>query len=210
MMHMRKTSRNLLVFAVYLIAAGAIHAQAVEVTIRNETDFRMQELYLFSDPEGARGENLISGSPLFPGGEVTVDATGGDRFVLAVDTEGDRYLKQNVDLAESRSLRITLDDLHFGVETVASGVWELRVVNDTNYRFVSLSYRTAEDGEWVDVDVDSPVAAGELVTQTIPVPSGAARIDLRAEDEDGDVYSKTGIRVDDRRSVRFTFDDLQW
>ena len=31
-----------------------------------------------------------------------------------------------------------------------------------------------------------------------------------AEDEDGDVYSKTGIRVDDRRSVRFTFDDLQW
>lgn len=209
-MHMQKTSRYLLVLAVYLIAAGAIHAQAVEVRIRNETDFRMQELYLFSDPESARGENLISGSPLFPGGEVTVVATAGDRFVLAVDSEGDRYLKQNVDPDENRSLRITLDDLHFGAQTVASGVWELRVVNDTNYRLVRLSYRAAGDGEWVDVNVDSPVAAGELVTQTIPVPSGAATVDLRAEDEDGDVYSKTGIRVDDRRSVRFTFDDLQW
>lgn len=209
-MHMQKTSRYLLVLAVYLIAAGAIHAQAVEVRIRNETDFRMQELYLFSDPESARGENLISGSPLFPGGEVTVVATAGDRFVLAVDSEGDRYLKQNIDPDENRSLRITLDDLHFGAQTVASGVWELRVVNDTNYRLVRLSYRAARDGEWVDVNVDSPVAAGELVTQTIPVPSGAATVDLRAEDEDGDVYSKTGIRVDDRRSVRFTFDDLQW
>lgn len=209
-MHMRKTSRYLLVLAVYLIASQAIHAQAVEVRIRNETDYRMQELYLFSDPEGARGENLISGSPLFPGGEVTVAATGGDRFVLAVDSEGDRYLKQNVDLAENRSLGISLDDLHFGGQTVASGVWELRVVNDTNYRLVHLSYRAAGDGEWTELDVDSPIRAGDLVTETIPVPPGAASIDLRAEDEDGDVYRKSGIRVDDRRSVRLTFDDLQW
>ena len=209
-MHMRKTSRYLLVLAVYLIAAEAIHAQAVEVRIRNETDYRMQELYLFSDPEGARGENLISTSPLFPGREVTVPAAGGDRFVLAVDSEGDRYLKRNLNVEENRLLRITLDDLYFGAQAVASGVWELRVVNDTNYRLIRLSYRAAGGGEWVEVDLDSPVGAGELITSTIPVPSGAASIELRAEDEDGDVYRKSGIRVDDRRSVRFTFDDLQW
>jgi hypothetical protein len=33
---------------------------------------------------------------------------------------------------------------------------------------------------------------------------------MRGEDEDGDTYSKGGIRIRDRRSVRFTFDDLQW
>lgn len=209
-MHMRKTSRYLLVLSVYLIASGAIHAQAVEVRIRNETDYRMQELYLFSDPQGARGENLISGSPLFPGREITVEAAAEDGFVLAVDSEGDRYIKRNVDVEESRSLRITLDDLYFGAQAVASGVWELRVVNDTNYRLTGLSYRAAGDGEWTEVDVDSPIGAGDLVTGTIPVPSGATSIDLRAEDEDGDVYRKSGIRVDDNRSVRFTFDDLQW
>ena len=209
-MHMRKNSRYLFILALYIISSAAIHAQAVEVKIRNETDYRMQELYLFDDPTGARGENRLSASPLFPGREATVAGDAGVRFVLAVDSEGDRYLKQNVDLEENRILRITLDDLHFGSQAVASGVWELRVLNDTNYRLTRISYRAGGDGEWTEVEIDSPIGAGDLLTRTIPVPSAAASIELRAEDEDGDVYRKSGIRVDDRRSVRFTFDDLQW
>ncbi|MFP4373691.1 MAG: hypothetical protein ACLFPO_05125 [Spirochaetaceae bacterium] len=207
---MRKTSRYLLVLVVYIIASEGIHAQAVDIRIRNETEYRMQELYVFSDPQGPRGENLISGSPLFPGREITVENAADAEFVLAVDSEGDRYLKRDVDVEETLSYGITLDDLYFGEDTSAAGEWQLRVVNDTNYRLTGLFYRVSGDREWTKIDVDSPVRAGDLVTGTIPISGGTTSIELRAEDEDGDVYRKSGIRTDDTRSVRLTFDDLQW
>jgi hypothetical protein len=110
-------------------------------------------------------------------------------------------------------LSLSLDDLYFGEElgaTVASGVWELRVVNDTNYRFTDLWYRASGQGEWNRVEVDGGIEPGGLVSVLVPVSDGVETLEMRGEDEDGDTYSKGGIRIRDRRSVRFTFDDLQW
>jgi hypothetical protein len=210
---MRTMTRYLLAFLLCFAALEASHAQAVEVKIQNDTDFRMQELYLFADPAGTRGENLLGDGSLFPGGEATVAAARDDRYLLAVDSEGDRYLVRGFNPAEDRMLSLSLDDLYFGEElgaTVASGVWELRVVNDTNYRFTDLWYRASGQGEWNRVEVDGGIEPGGLVSVLVPVSDGVETLEMRGEDEDGDTYSKGGIRIRDRRSVRFTFDDLQW
>jgi hypothetical protein len=206
-------TRYLLAFVLCFTAFEASHAQAVEVKIRNDTNYRMQELYLFSDPAGTRGENRISDSALFPGGETTVSASRDDRYVLAVDSEGDHYLVQGFNAAEDRVLGLSLDDLYFGEEpgsTVASGVWEIRVVNDTNYRFTDLWYRASGQTDWTRLEVDGGVEPGGLVRVVIPVSENVETLEIRGQDEDGDGYRKGGIRIRDRRSVRFTFDDLQW
>lgn len=188
------------------------HAQAVEVKVRNATDFQMQELYLFAGPDTARGENRLSGSTLFPGEEVSVSVSDGDRFVLAVDSEGDRYLIRDLDPSADRLVTISLDNLHFGEDigaTVAAGTVELEFVNATNYRFTSLWYRPNAEADWRGLDLRA-LEPGARATAQVPVSGDVETLDLRAQDEDGDYYEKSSVRVREEGSIRFSFDDLRW
>jgi hypothetical protein len=211
---LKRTKRTTIFACTLLIVASQLsHGQAVEVKVRNDTNFEMQELYVFADPAAERGRNLLSGGPLFSGSEVTVSVDASARYLLAVDSEGDSYLVEGIDPRQTRVLAIALDDLYFGDDMgtrVAAGVWDLSIVNDTNYRLTGLWYRPAGTAQWSELSARLPIDAGGLLEASIPMPEDADTVELRAVDEDGDEYVKTGLRAGETRSARFTFDDLQW
>ncbi|MFP3959407.1 MAG: hypothetical protein ACLFUX_04485 [Spirochaetaceae bacterium] len=205
----------LLVLVVLIVEPS--HGQAMEVKVRNETEYPMLELYVLDEDAGRNaetGENLLVDGPLLPGGETTIALSPADRFLLSVDEEGDRYLLQGPGAAEGRLLTIALDDLHFGgdqeIPAAASGR-RVRLVNDTGYRLLRLWYRWGSEGAWSELERVGAIASG--ATTKIRIPSAddpAATLSIRGEDEDGDYYEKHDLRVHSRRQLRFTVDDMRF
>ncbi|HOV62844.1 MAG TPA: hypothetical protein PLG43_03060 [Spirochaetia bacterium] len=86
------------------------------VIIRNDTGYQLDELYMAVEGSEEWGDNLLGRMPLRNGEQVAVnlpeeieDSSIVD--LLAVDDEGDDYLKSGIDLAsESNIILFTFDD----------------------------------------------------------------------------------------------------
>ncbi|MFO8064547.1 MAG: hypothetical protein R6V29_07920 [Spirochaetia bacterium] len=215
-MKFRIMSARALGLVMALFAVQSMHGQAFELTVENDTDFEMQELYAFSNGEEGTGPNRIEGNPIFPGGNTTISVHADDAYVLAVDSDGDRYLVRDVRPAEERLVTLSLDDLSFNGFDGESGTGEggnareVQLVNETNRRITGVWYRKSNESEWTEISLSNPLepdAAAEVMLSRAASPDV---IGLRAEDEDGDIYTKTDLELAELGTVRFSFDDLQW
>jgi hypothetical protein len=95
---MRLTSLATLVFPVMLAATACSDSSNSSLTVRNDSDFEIDQLFVTGTDHASWGPNLLGNQPLLPGDAVSIDVSCGTFDALLVDETGAQCELDSIDL----------------------------------------------------------------------------------------------------------------
>ena len=92
----------------------------------------------------------------------------------------------------------------------AQNLPSIRIVNNTGYSIYSLYVSPSDSDLWGDDLLEEDILEnGQTFTYRLPKPLNEKNVyDIGAEDEDGDVYFKWKVTINNNARIIFTADDM--
>jgi hypothetical protein len=204
-------------FLALLGSAFPVLSEGPEVTVVNQTQETLYELYVSPSAGRAWGQDLLGDGVLRSGESVTVPIKAAGRFdVMAIDEASRQYYLAGEELTAGRTLRVTAEQRYDGgnLPSATDFGW-IRIHNETgfviHYIYVSPGYASSwEEGEQV-LPEDQVLADGDEYLVEIDLEKyRTAVFDFLLIDEDRDQYVKWDVDISDVAMLGFSLEDIQW
>ena len=204
--------------SVWLLAAlGSISAEAETITIVNDSDRTLYEIYVSPSAGTAWGEDLLGDAVLRPAEEIAVPIKAPGRYdVMAIDEFQRQYYIAQEELADGARVRVAAEQRRDGralPDTLGYG-W-IRLRNDTgfavHYVYVSPGYADSwQEGEQV-LPSDRVLEPGdEFLVQIDLTKYRTTVFDFLLIDEDRDRYTKWDVDMETEAILEVTLEDIRW
>ena len=186
------------------------------VTIANRTGYRIDYLFVNLSSSSELGEDRLGNNVLQDRESIGIPSlsfgASNQYDIIAIDEDGDFYIKAHVTFSPGQTIELTLNDIT-DIDAL------LGEANNQTLSSISIENKTGQTIYYVYVSPSSSDSWGEdrlgsdvlrnnrsLTVSSLPLQTDN-RYDIKVEDSNGVVYTKMNIRLSPNQIVEFTAND---